>query len=247
MNMNRLSLPLVLSDFTNLVGKILLLITQEQVGNCCGDVNGVILDRHQYRRKHNLAPWMLPTKAQLYYPMIWLWQAVSLKSVSQAIWPSSHGSQCEPLHWLKCFSGDPLGSWIRFQIPGFDWSSHPRWCWPKCHLISGLAQLWLKWNEIILNILCSLVVNKAVEEPQTVTAVLLSISPNLHFQWKKDSHARVLGNVRHYLTIVLAYFCLLPYNALIVLQHRWGQVTNSGDLSSLKECFQGSSPVDTGV
>lgn len=55
-NMNTLSLPLMLSDFTNLMGKILLLITQEQVGNCCSDVNGVILDRHQYRRKHNLAP-----------------------------------------------------------------------------------------------------------------------------------------------------------------------------------------------
>ena len=78
MNMYRLSIARTLSDFTNAVGKILLLITQEQVGNCSSDVNRVILDRHQYRREHNLAPWMLPTKAWLYYPMIWLWQPVSL-------------------------------------------------------------------------------------------------------------------------------------------------------------------------
>lgn len=68
-NMYRLSITWMLSDFTNPVGKILLLITQEQVGNCCSDVNGVILDRHQYRREHNLAPWMLPTKAWLYYDL----------------------------------------------------------------------------------------------------------------------------------------------------------------------------------
>lgn len=55
-NMYRLSIAGMLSDFTNPVGKILLLITQEQVGNCSSDVNGVILDRHQYRREHNLAP-----------------------------------------------------------------------------------------------------------------------------------------------------------------------------------------------
>jgi len=55
-NMYRLSIARMLSDFTNLVGKILLLITQEQVGNCSSDVNGVVLDRHQYRREHNPAP-----------------------------------------------------------------------------------------------------------------------------------------------------------------------------------------------
>lgn len=77
-NMYRISIAWMLSDFTNPVGKILLLITQEQVGNCSSDVNGVILDRHQHRREHNLAPWMLPTKARLYYPMTWLWQPVPL-------------------------------------------------------------------------------------------------------------------------------------------------------------------------
>lgn len=56
MSMCRLSTAQMLSDCTNPVGKSLLLITQEQVGNRFSDVNGVILDRHQYRREHNLAP-----------------------------------------------------------------------------------------------------------------------------------------------------------------------------------------------
>lgn len=76
-----------------------------------------------------------------------LWFDYGRQSHWTDVWPSSHGSQCEPLRWLKCFSGDPLTSRIGFQVKGsltnFDWSSHPQWCWPKCHLISRLAQLWL--------------------------------------------------------------------------------------------------------
>lgn len=127
MNTYRLSIAQMLSDFTNPVGKFLLLITREQVGNCSSDVNGVLLDRHQYRREHNLAPWMLPTKAQLYYPVIWPWQPVSLNCCLT----SSHGSQCEPLRWLKRFSVDPFGSQIGFQIRS------PLPTWIETHILDG--------------------------------------------------------------------------------------------------------------
>lgn len=120
-------------------GKILLLIIQEQVGNCSGDVNGVILDRHQYRREHNLAPWILPTKARLCCPMTWLWQPVSLSwCLTQLPWKSMWAFAL-----IKTLFSRPF--WQSDQINGpvtyFDWSSHPRWCWPNCCLISRLTLL----------------------------------------------------------------------------------------------------------
>lgn len=193
-NMYRLSIAQMLSDFTNPVGKILLLITQEQAGNCSSDVNGVLLDRHQYRREHNLAPWMLPTKAQLYYPVIWLWQPVSLN------WclTSSHRSQCEPLHWLKCFSVDPFGSQIGFQIRS------PLPTWTETHILDGadltaiLSEDWphFDWgsqgwrggvrirqpSEGCSGVKYSLFLYDLVMNRD---ATLLSISPTCPFNWRK--------------------------------------------------------------
>lgn len=241
MNMYRLSIAWMLSDFTNSVGKILLLITQEQVGNCSSDVNGVILDSHQYRREHNLMPWMLSTKAWLYYPMIWLWQPVSLNwCLTQLPWESMWAFAL-----IKMLSVEHLGSqiwfWIKVSLTYFDWNSCPRWCWPNCHLI------WPHFD-------CHFDLLKAVQAWNTLSfymavgdiAKLLSISPTSTFSGRKTL---VLGNFRHYLTIVLAYLSFLPYVLpyLIMLQRSSGQAPNPRKLASQKECFQDFSPVNTGV
>jgi len=172
------------------------------------------------------------------------------------IGPTSHRSHPEPLCWLKCCSVDPLGSHIGFRskafLTYFDSNSRPQWCWPKCCLISRLTLLWLggginQPSEGCSDLKYSVSLWLGKKQGRVRHSYTLIHQPNLCFQWKKDGYMSVLWNFRCYLTTVLAYLFLLPYDALIMLQHRLGQAPNPRVLSSPKECFQDFSPVNTGA
>lgn len=133
MNLYRLSTAWILSDYTNPMGKALLLIMQEQVGNCSSYMNVAILDRHQCRIEYSLAPWMLPTKAWLCYSMIWLWQPVSLNFDPASLIHLSLKSVWAFALVLTRFSVGSIGRWIRFWIKAsvsyFDRKRWPQWRW----------------------------------------------------------------------------------------------------------------------